>query len=128
MAQVLSCSAAHGIFPDQGSNWCPLHCQVDSLPLSHQGSPFIYSGRKYAINFKEFPIYLLHTFYVVFFFFFNFFFNFTILCWFCHTSTCIHHGGTRVPHPEPLPHLPPHTIPLGHSSAPAPSFLYPASK
>ena len=26
----------------------------------------------------------------------------------------------------PPPHLPPHTIPLGHSSAPAPSILYPA--
>ena len=24
-------------------------------------------------------------------------------------------------------HLPPHTIPLGHPNAPAPSFLYPAS-
>ena len=34
---------------------------------------------------------------------------------------------TRVPHPEPRSHLPPHTIPLGHPSAPAPSFLYPAS-
>ena len=34
---------------------------------------------------------------------------------------------TRVPHPEPPSHLPPHTIPLGHPSAPAPSFLYPAS-
>ena len=34
----LSCSAACGIFPDQGSNPCPLHWQVDSLPLSHQGS------------------------------------------------------------------------------------------
>ena len=30
-------------------------------------------------------------------------------------------------HPEPPSHLPPHTIPLGHPSAPAPSFLYPAS-
>ena len=29
----------HGIFPDQGSNPCRLHWQVDSLPLSHQGSP-----------------------------------------------------------------------------------------
>ena len=28
---------------------------------------------------------------------------------------------------NPLPHLPPHTIPLGHPSAPAPSILYPAS-
>ena len=33
----LSCSAACGIFPDQGSNPCLLHCQVDSLSLSHQG-------------------------------------------------------------------------------------------
>ena len=35
----LSCSEACGIFPDQGLNWCPLHCKVDSQPLDHQGSP-----------------------------------------------------------------------------------------
>ena len=34
-----SCSAACGIFPDQGSNLCPLHWQADSQPLHHQGSP-----------------------------------------------------------------------------------------
>ena len=34
-----SCSAARGIFPDQGSNPCPLHWQADSQPLHHQGSP-----------------------------------------------------------------------------------------
>ena len=34
-----SCSAACGIFPDQGPNPCPLHWQADSQPLSHQGSP-----------------------------------------------------------------------------------------
>ena len=34
-----SCSTACGIFPDQGSNPCPLHCQADSQPLRHQGSP-----------------------------------------------------------------------------------------
>ena len=34
-----SCSAACGIFPDQGSNLCPLHWQADSQPLRHQGSP-----------------------------------------------------------------------------------------
>ena len=34
-----SCSAACGIFPDQGSNPCPLHLQADSQPLRHQGSP-----------------------------------------------------------------------------------------
>ena len=34
-----SCSAACGVFPDQGSNPCPLHWQADSQPLCHQGSP-----------------------------------------------------------------------------------------
>ena len=38
-AHGLSCSAACGIFPDQGSNPCPLHWQADSQPLRHQGSP-----------------------------------------------------------------------------------------
>ena len=33
-----SCSAACGIFPDQGSNPCLLHWQADSQPLRHQGS------------------------------------------------------------------------------------------
>ena len=32
-------AAACGIFPDQGSNPCPLHWQADSQPLRHQGSP-----------------------------------------------------------------------------------------
>ena len=56
-----------------------------------------------------------------------FFFNFKILHWFCHTSTLIRHGCTRVPHPEPPSHHPSHTIPLGHPSAQAPSVLYHAS-
>ena len=30
VAHGLSCSAARGIFPDQGSNPCPLHWQADS--------------------------------------------------------------------------------------------------
>ena len=34
-----SCSAACGIFPDQGSNPRPLHWQADSQPLRDQGSP-----------------------------------------------------------------------------------------
>ena len=37
-----SCSVACGIFPDQGSNPCPLQWQADSQPLRHQGSPSIY--------------------------------------------------------------------------------------
>ena len=39
LAHGPSCSAACGIFPDQGSNPCPLHWQADSQPLRHQGSP-----------------------------------------------------------------------------------------
>ena len=62
-------------------------------------------------------------------FFFNLilFFNFTILYWFCHISKWIRHRYTCVPHPEPSSLLPPHTIPLGCPSAPAPSIQYRAS-
>ena len=34
-SEVVAC----GIFPDQGSNPCLLHWQVDSFPWSHEGSP-----------------------------------------------------------------------------------------
>ena len=47
-----SCSAACGIFLDQGSNPCPLHQQADSQPLLHQGSPkqfFFLSGKNQSI-------------------------------------------------------------------------------
>ena len=62
-------------------------------------------------------------------FFLNFilFFNFTILYWFCHISKWIRHRCSCVPHPEPSYLLPPHTIPLGRPSAPAPSIQYRAS-
>ena len=62
----------------------------------------------------------------LFFFFFSFiylFIYFTVLYWFYHTLTWIRHGCTCVPHPDPPSHLPPHPIPLGHPSAPAPSTL-----
>ena len=39
MAHGPSRSAACGIFPDRGTNPCPLHRQGDSQPLHHQGSP-----------------------------------------------------------------------------------------
>ena len=59
------------------------------------------------------------------FFVFNFIlFNFTILYWFCHISKWICPRYTCVPHPEPSSLLPPHTIPLGRPSAPAPSIQY----
>ena len=60
-------------------------------------------------------------------FFLILFFNFTILYWFCHISTWIHHRYTCVPHPKPSSLLPPHTILLGRPSAPAPSIQYHAS-
>ena len=37
-AHWLRCSVACGIFQDEGSNPCLLQWQVDSLPLSHEGS------------------------------------------------------------------------------------------
>ena len=37
VAHEPSCSAACGIFPNQGSNPCPLHWQAESQPLRHQG-------------------------------------------------------------------------------------------
>ena len=54
----------------------------------------------------------------------KFFFNFTMLYWFCHISKWICHRYTCVPHTEPSSLLPPHTIPLGRPSAPAPSIVH----
>ena len=68
-----------------------------------------------------------HCFLRAAFFSFLTLFYFTILYWFCHTSTWIHHRCTWVCNPEPPSHLSLHTISLGHPSAPAPSILYPAS-
>ena len=47
-------------------------------------------------------------------------FYFTILYRFCHTSTGVRHGCTRVPSPERPSHLPPYAISPGHPRAPAP--------
>ena len=41
VAHGLSCSVASVISPDQGSNPCLLHWQVDSYPLSYQGNSII---------------------------------------------------------------------------------------
>ena len=72
---------------------------------------------------------LFLIFYLFFIFLKNFilFLNFTILYWFCQKSKWIHHRYTCVPHPKPSSLLPPHTIPLGRPSAPAPSIQYRAS-
>ena len=52
VAHGLSCSAACGIFPDQGSNPCPLHQQADSQPLRHQGSPIFLFFNLHFIYFQ----------------------------------------------------------------------------
>ena len=58
-----------------------------------------------------------------------FFFFFTLQ--YCIGFAIHQHASTTSVHMfailNPPSHLPPHTIPLGHPSAPAPSFLYPAS-
>ena len=54
VAHGSSCSAACGIFPDQGSNPCPLHWQADSQPLHHQGSPCVLVFEYTQIRFKTF--------------------------------------------------------------------------
>ena len=48
-----SCSAACGIFPDQGSNPCPLHWQADSQPLCHQWSPVEYFYHERVLGFVK---------------------------------------------------------------------------
>ena len=62
--------------------------------------------------------------FILFLFIFLFFYNIVLvlptLILICHECTC-------VPHPEHPSHLPPHPIPLGHSSAPASTTLYHAS-
>ena len=50
-----SCSAACGIFPEQGLNLCPPHWQADSQPLRHQGSPSnnVYFQSKRPLGFQR---------------------------------------------------------------------------
>ena len=82
-----------------------------------------WDNRYYDIKSVFVPI----LFFFKFFLNFILFLNFTILYWFCHISKWICHRYTCVPHPEPSSLLPPHTIPLGRPSAPAPSIQYRAS-
>ena len=70
MVHGLSCSAAYGIFVDQGLNLYLLHWQVDSLLLSHQGSPLIFIyAYKFPLPFvivRLFVLVLLLTIYLYF--------------------------------------------------------------
>ena len=48
VALGLSLPMACGIFPDQGSDTCPLHWQVDHYSLHHQGNPQLLKINKSA--------------------------------------------------------------------------------
>ena len=125
------------IFPTQGSNPGLLHCRVILYHLSHQGNPGILKWVAYPFSkVSSWPRNRIKVSWIagglftswttrkpsLAFFFFNYLFYFTTL--FCHTLTWICHECTCVPHPEPPSQIPPHPIPLGHPSAPAPSILY----
>ena len=103
------------------------------MPLSPWHTEFRYISQNFVKDYGGGSLWLLldccenllvfHICFFFLFYYYYFFFYFTILYyWFCHTSTFICHVCTCVPHPEPPSHLPPHTIPLGHPSAPAPSL------
>ena len=79
----------------------------------------------FSANFSKYPFLFFDAFFFKFLFIYLFYF--TILYWFCHTLTWIHHGCTCVPHSEPPSYLDPHPILLGHPSAPTPSIQYYAS-
>ena len=86
----------------------------------------------YSVEIIQFTLFFFSFTDLCFFFSLNFYFYFillynTVLVWFCHILTWIHHGCTCDPKHEPPSHIPPHNIPLGHSHTPAPSMLYPAS-
>ena len=59
VAHRLSCPTACGSFLDQGSNPHLLHWQMESLPLSHQGSPVFYSFKTIYIL----KIRIIHVYY-----------------------------------------------------------------
>ena len=109
---VPNCNKAHLLTPGCSEGKCNVYCRVPSK----ESRQLVF---KRPNSLKAFRERLLLLFFTLFYF--------TILYWFCHTSTWISHRCTCVPNPEPRSHLPPHTISVGHPSAPAPSILYPVS-
>ena len=56
-----SCSAACGIFPDQGSNPCLLHWQADSQTTAPSGKPFFF-----FFKLRPFPFFFLIYLFIYF--------------------------------------------------------------
>ena len=53
--QEFICSMACGIFPDQGLNWCFLHCKADCSHWTTQGSPVCFFFLKSLFSYLSFP-------------------------------------------------------------------------
>ena len=90
----------------------------------------VYNLKKINIiwfGYKSNPSFCNHIFVLFYLIFIFTLFYFTILYWFCHTLTWIHHGCIQAPNPDSPSHLLPHIISLDHPRAPAPNILYPAS-
>ena len=84
---------------------------------------FFFSSMTISLTLFFFSFICMYYFIYLFFWNFNyllFYFYFTILYWFCHTSTWICHRCTCVPHPQPPSHFPSHTIPSGSSQCTSP--------
>ena len=60
VAHGRSRSAACGIFPDQGSNPCPLHWQADSQPPRHLGSPYLmyFDGQENKVSLRSYDTWI----------------------------------------------------------------------
>ena len=117
--------SVHGIFQARVLEWVAISfSRGSSWPRDRTQVSYI-ADRRFTLWATNSPLYIyISSFFFFFLVLFIYLFYFTILYWFCHTLTWIHHGCTRVPHPEPPSHLSPHPIPLGHPSAPALSTLY----
>ena len=110
-----------GIFLTQGLNLYLLHWQM--ILYCWVTREALVS----CLSFWQYCTFVGFFAFIYFLFIFILLFNFTILYWFCHILKWIRLRYTCVPHSEPSSLLPPHTIPLGHPSAPAPSIQYHAS-
>ena len=116
--QTFGASASASVLPMNIQDWCPSWL-TGLIFLQSKGLSVFFNT---TVQKRQFFSEQLS-------FFLNFilFLNFTILYWFCQILKWIHHRYTCVPHPEPSSLLPPHTLPLGRPSAPAPSIQYHAS-
>ena len=119
MLPSISGTAQKALTSHKALNWLDPRSRVLSIAIGNK--------EECTFHLKIYTPSLRKYFFFNLFLIFILFLNFTILYWFCQILKWICHRYTCVPHPEPSSLLPPHTIPLGHPSAPAPSIQYRAS-